>query len=611
MPLPKKNEQWPPKSTDEVYSKMQEWAAWYSGEPQRIIDVYAGQSAVSGGTIPWWRFWRRAVAQRDGAQRALLHVPVTSDLASVSAALLFGEPPRFRIKEAHEDEQDLKTPPQMPDPAQADPAAIPQPGQPPAQQEVPPFGDPTAVDPMKGGMEQAAPKKVAMTPAEKTERRLLEILERGSVRSRLVEAAETAAAMGGVYIYPAWDKDFFDFPIVVIAQADMAVPEWQWGYLRRVTFHRVIDVIDGKVWRHVETHEVEGTGESRRAKVFNGLFVGTTGNLGEQFQLTAHDDTKNLEPEVELPFGELDVQYVPNIKPNRLWRSTGHGVSDISGSETLLDAIDEVFASWMRDVRLAKARIIVPRDYLRNDMDDRHSPSFDVDQEVYTSMEMEPAMNADARAILAHQFAIRYLEHRSTAREMIERVVSNAGYSPATIGSATDAAGVARTGAALRVSEHKTVLTQRRKAAYWKASLEMLCRHLLLIDKEEFGGDVLLDEKELWPKVEMADSVIDQPLELAQTALALMTAEAASTETRVRIVHPDWSDSEVASEVARIQDEAKQTAALTAKPAPGSGSFGDPEKDPSSGAASFPITSQKKGVQTSKPPPAPPFAKKA
>jgi hypothetical protein len=260
-------------------------------------------------------------------------------------------------------------------------------------------------------------------------------------------------------------------------------------------------------------------------------------------------------------------------------------------------------------VRLAKARIIVPKDYLRADPDNGGSPTFDVDQEIYTTMEMEPSMNADARAMMAHQFAIRYLEHRSTARELMERIVSNAGYAPASLGQATDASGVARTGAALRVSEHKTVLTQRRKAAHWKAALEMLCRHTLLIDKEQFGGDVQIPEKDLWPRVEMSDSIIDQPLELAQTALAMKSAEAASTEVRVKILHPDWSDSEVASEVARIRDEV----AAAAPPTIGGSktSFGDPEKDPKSGAASFPITSQQKGPQTSPPPTPPPFAKRA
>jgi hypothetical protein len=571
MPIPPNDAAWPPTNVRPLYEKLAEWAAWYSGDPSRIIDVYRSSSTASGGTIPWWRFWRRASQGAvDGSQRALLHVPVASDLAAVSAALLFGEPPRFRIKEAHENDD----------------------------------FEPVATNPETNGRSKSD------GPAEKTEARMLEVIARGGMLSRLVEAAESAAAIGGVYIYPAWDKDLFDFPIMAIAQADMALPEFKWGFLTAVTFHRVLETNQDEVFRLVERHEVEGTGDSRRAVVLNAVFRGTESGLGQQVELSAFDYTRNLQPRIELPFQELDVQYIPNIRPNRLWRATGHGVADIQGSETLLDAVDETFASWMRDVRLAKARLIVPRDYLRQDPDtsNPNSATFDIDQEIYTSMEMEPTMNSDARSMMAAQFEIRYLEHRSTARELIERVVSNAGYSPASLGQPGDSAGMSRTGAALRVSEHKTVLTQRRKAAHWTPALSMFTRHLLLVDKEFFGSAIIDD---VHPMVEMSDSVIDQPLELAQTALAMKSAESASTETRVRILHKDWSDAEIEAEVSRIHDEMMQQAAMGGTFGGGGATpsgFGDPEKS-SAATGNFPITSQKKGRQTSPPPTPPPYAK--
>jgi hypothetical protein len=36
------------------------------------------------------------------------------------------------------------------------------------------------------------------------------------------------------------------------------------------------------------------------------------------------------------------------------------GRSDFSGLEISLDTLDEAHASWMRDIRLGKARLIVP-----------------------------------------------------------------------------------------------------------------------------------------------------------------------------------------------------------------------------------------------------------
>lgn len=398
-----------------------------------------------------------------------------------------------------------------------------------------------------------------------TEARLLEIIEHGEFYARLIEAAESAAAVGGVFIYPAWDKELLDVPFMAIAQADQSVGEFWHGILRRVTFHRVLES-DGnsEVIRHLEVHEmVDG-----KLQILHGLFVGGLTDLGSQRPLDNHPDTRGLEPVIDLPLEQLDVQYIPNIRPNRLFRSSPLGVADVQGSETLLDALDETYASWMRDVRLAKARIMVPRDYLSMDSDG--NSAFDVDQEVYVPMDMEPGLGADARAMLAHQFQIRYLEHRETSHSLIDRIVSNAGYEPQSLGTPV---GGETSGTALRIREHKTLLTLRRKGAWWNTALARLLQHLLLIDNEIFEGT----NDDVRPMVTTADSLIDDPLQLAQTVLALKTAESASVDTRVRLVNPDWNETEIRAEVRRIDDAV--SAAKPAAPVFSQGTMGNPDAD--------------------------------
>lgn len=564
MPLPPNDTLWPPKVTDLPYQKMQEWAAWYSGDPSRIVDVYAAQPAVTG-PVPWWRFWSRARLAYDGAQRAQLHVPLASDLAAVSGALLFGEPPKIRVRAERE----------QPDDAPEEPTPPPDPM------------DPFAAKPA----EPEKPKVKPQTPEAKAERRLLDIVEQGDMYARLVEAAESAAAIGGIYIYPVWDKDLRDFPLMAIAQADQAIPDFKFGLLTGVTFHRAVYSDGLSVWRHVERHEVEGTGDSKKAVVLNALYRGRETNLGTRVPLTERPETATIMARVEMPFPELDVEYIPNIRPNRLWRASGLGVSDIQGSEGLLDALDEVYASWMRDVRLAKARIIVPREYLRTDPDSGKT-GFDVDQEIYVPMDMEPGLSQDSRAMLAHQFAIRYNEHRETAKDIVERVVSNAGYVPSTIGVTTSDR---PTGTAMRVSEHKTLLTLRKKSGWWTAAISNVLHHMMIIDKEIFGQTTPV----IRPTVQLSDSIIDNPLELAQTALALKTAESASTETRVRLVNPDWTNAEVEAEVARIE---KSIEAAKPPPTVGQGQFGKGQ-DPAS-TSKVPTTERPSGPPpTNAPPP--------
>lgn len=551
MPLPSADQPWPPLTLQHAYDKMTEWAAWYSGDPSRLVEVYNTVQTPTSGA-PWWRFWSRANQGRDGfSQRAQVHVPLASDLAALSGALLFGEPPKVRVRVARADDV-------------AD--------------------EPAPQSPMDAAMGKAPePRKLKPeTPEDKSEKRLLEIIEEGGVFGRLVEAAEGAAAIGGIYIYPVWDKDLRDFPIMAIAQSDMAVPEFKHGFLTAVTFHRTVKNEGQRVFRLLERHEVEGTGESRKAVVLSAMYEGTGARLGQRTSLGIGDSfDRPPEARVELPFKELDVEYIPNIRPNRLWRAEYLGVPDIQGSESLLDALDEVYASWMRDIRLAKARILVPREYLRPDVDDNNSPVFDLDQEIYVGMDMEPGMTQDSRSMLAHQFAIRYQEHRETSREIMDRIVSNAGYSPASIGHSSDS-GDQSTGTALRIAEHKTLLTLRRKGAWWRPAVANTLHRMMLIDAEIFESGV----EAIRPVVDISDSIIDNPLELAQTALALNTALAASIETRVRIVNPDWSEAEVDAEVIRIQNE--QDAAKP--PPPTIGQFG---------AGDMATTSQKPGVKPS------------
>ncbi len=448
------------------------------------------------------------------------------------------------------------------------------------------------------GPDDTPTKGKRATPEQKSEARLLEIMELGAVNSRLVEAAETAAAIGGVYIYPVWDKDLRDFPIMAIAQADQAVPEFRYGLLTAVTFSRVVAEESGNILRHLERHEVEGTGDSRRAVVLHGLYRGTSAMLGSPIDLVAAEATQALPARVELPFADLDVEYIPNIRPNRLWRASGHGVADIQGSETLLDALDETYASWMRDVRLAKARIIVPREYLATDQDGKNA-AFDIDQEIYVGMEMDPGLTQDARAMLAHQFNIRWLEHKGTGEALIDRIVSNAGYATSTLGAAQAASAAS---SSLRIGEHKTILTLKRKSAWWEAAVANVLYRMMLIDKEIFGSKAPV----IRPVVTLADSIIDTPLELAQTTLAMKTAESASIETRVRIQHSDWSEAEVDAEVLRIKDEleaAKPPVAVSA------GAFGNP-KDDAAATGKKPLTG-KGPAPTNKPPTTAPQAKNA
>jgi len=89
-----------------------------------------------------------------------------------------------------------------------------------------------------------------------------------------------------------------------------------------------------------------------------------------------------------------------------------------------------------------------------------------------------------------------------------------------------------------------------RKQRYWAPALADACELLLVLDAAVFGRPVKAERPRItWPE-ETAT-----PQEVAQTLALLRTAEAASTEVMVRMLHADWDDEAVTAEVERIQAE--------------------------------------------------------
>src|SRR5690606_36393308 len=194
--------------------------------------------------------------------------------------------------------------------------------------------------------------------------RLWQLIDDGGVHSKLLEAAETASALGGVFIGPGWDTRVANMPLLRVDQADAALPGFRWGQLVAVTLWRVVEDDGCTVWRHLARHEP--------GVILQGRYRVAATELGRRVPLASHPATADLQDVVTLPpqmQDTLAIRYVPNMRPSRVWRSdpigTYLGRSYYSGSEGLMDALDEVYTSWQRDIRLGKARITVPDTWLQ------------------------------------------------------------------------------------------------------------------------------------------------------------------------------------------------------------------------------------------------------
>lgn len=457
---------WPPK--DFPTQQMQLRAAWYSGDMEALANLYGVYLSN-----PWdgrASFWGQ---QARGERRTLLHVPLASDIASISANLVFGEQPRITCENVQ------------------------------------------------------------------TQDRLHQIIQDAEIYNTLIEAADSASGMGGVVLKVNWDAELANHPFLSIVQADSAVCEFRHGVLTAATFWRELEN-DGKdVVRLLERHEP--------GLILTGLYRGTPEELGFSIGLDSFAETAGIEPVVSTGIAGLACRYIPNMRPDRKARGSNLGRADTDGCESLMDSLDEVYTSWLRDVRLGRGRIIVPEGFLEK------TPGggwfFDSGQEAFAPVNAPIGPGDTASQIMVQQFAIRAEEHQASALALVARIVAAAGYSPQTFGLQTE--GATESGAALRLRENRTYQTTAAKGNYWRTPLQDLLEVMLQVDRLHLSSGVQPER----PNVEMQDGIVQPMHELAQSVALIAQAQAGSVETMVSMLHPDWATDQIQSEAQRILDE--------------------------------------------------------
>ncbi|GGW41283.1 phage portal protein [Streptomyces xantholiticus] len=390
------------------------------------------------------------------------------------------------------------------------------------------------------------PKLMAETPS--TQERLEELAEAGGLANTLLEAAEVCAALRGAYMRVTWDEELAQRALLTVHHADTAIPTWRSGILAAVTFWRELENDGTRVLRHLELHEV---GAIRHA-----LYEGTTASIGRVVPLTEHEETTPLAASLDkggdgqtisTGIQRLTARYVRNMGPDRQDRRSQLGRSDYQGLHGMFHALDEVWSSWIRDIRLAKSRLIIPNGYLQTT-----GPGlgawFDVDQEVLAAINTPPTAG---EGITENQFAIRVDEHQRTADAIVREAVKLAGYSPQSFG--LDEGGATVTATEVVASRSKSLTTRGKKSRYWAPELADMLEVQLMMDVQ-LGFSKVTPER---PTVDFGRGSEDSH-RVAETLSLLAQAQAISTEAKVRMRSPDLDDTAVREETARILKETGQ-----------------------------------------------------
>ena len=490
---------WP--ITNALTHKMKEHSAWYSADPNIIADYYTNDidsyrsslGVVERMTGATNMFWMRCF--RNNTQY-MMHVPIANDISETSAAFLFGEPPVFRLNESVSAVQD----------------------------------------------------KASVVASEnsniiKNQEVLDNMLVKTGFYQRILEGAETCSALGGVFLKLAWDTDVSPYPLLVIEQPDDAYPTFKFGELIEVTYCHEYSAGDkegltGKIYRHFETY--------KKGVIENELWLGSTDSVGKKCSLSDCEATKGLKAKVDT-YGLFLSAYVPNMLPNKLVRTSRTGRSDYYGIEGLMDALDETFSDWMRDIQLAKGRVHLPESYLDGVEDAK--PRFNIDQDMYVKLDVDPTN--DSQSITATQFDIRSDQFEKTCLNLLDRIITSAGYSPQSFG--LNIQGRAESGTALNIRERKSFSTTHKKESYWEKALKYIVTCMCELNNNINPTEKISTVIDI--NVTFTANTSNNQESIANSVKMLADASAISTETKVRMVHPDWTEAKVQAEVQLIKND--------------------------------------------------------
>lgn len=107
MPLPTTDQAWPPSNLAHIFRRQEVWRAWWAGDPDDLERIYgynheqmrpsyqAASYQRRGGAISRLQRWFWGQPSARGEEKAKLHITVAADIATMSADLLFAQPPKL------------------------------------------------------------------------------------------------------------------------------------------------------------------------------------------------------------------------------------------------------------------------------------------------------------------------------------------------------------------------------------------------------------------------------------------------------------------------------------------------------------------------------------
>lgn len=377
--------------------------------------------------------------------------------------------------------------------------------------------------------------------------RLRALVADSNLPATLLEAAYTQIVEGEVFLRPTWDVEVDpDHAIVTAIAGSRVIPRFRYG--------RLLDAAVVTEWVSTVASAITGTGTTYRRLVEvyvpggieRRLFVGAADRLGSEVPLDSWIDTDGLDPEVDTGIPEPLLVHVP------LGRDTEspHGVSLFDGLEAIILGLHRLYSQEQHDAEMARRRIAVSEEFVKRD--GAGNPVVDRRTDLFVLSEAAAgAVGAERRPVEPIEFGDDLVMRERVAGRFREFLIA-CGIAPDTL-DATETGG-AISGTSRRLAQALTLQTVGAVGRYWQHALGRALRLAMMIERTHLSAS--LPAEIAPPTVTLADGLIDDEAELARILADLDSAEAISTEQKIRRVHPEWTDDQVDEEIARIRETA-------------------------------------------------------
>lgn len=352
--------------------------------------------------------------------------------------------------------------------------------------------------------------------------------EDNGLDAELVRAALISSSEGEVWGRLMVRPDLLDVPIIEFCSRRHVLPEFAGRFLTGATF--ITEYQDGHttIYRLLERHTA--------GKVEHTLYRGTNISLGTIVPLDSRTETMGMQDVVSTGHNRPLVIFIPNS----IDADPCRGFSDYRGLEQRFLAVNRATGIGHSNVMLTgKKRAMIDGAYAGLRPDDTF---------LVKKADDVTAGAGGARPLDVLEFGFEAGQLILWIDHMIDTSITLAGLAPQIMGRSVD--GGAISGTAMRLKMAGALIESSGKGRHFDRGLAELLRMGKVLDREAFGRKYA--DVESLPSIERADALPRDDMEAAQMLVLLTNAEAISTEEKVRLAHPSWTEEEVKDEVGKL-----------------------------------------------------------